>query len=184
MPFQLGMSLYIDHKFGSDQLIGIMHKLAICESQKETVDYKYTYIDATNSSQASSMAVLEKQVEQHIGDNMDHDLITLEGKAGFHGMGLIKVITPENTNKTEIDENRKMRRNTIIKNAILSNMEGLQDYRPNQANALSETRLVKFEELQGKIPEARVNTQQAVIDWYFGWIEGKSLHPNFFGIYA
>ena len=41
------------------------------------------------------MAVLDKQIEQHIGDNMDHDLITLDGKSGFHAMGLIKVTTPK-----------------------------------------------------------------------------------------
>ena len=56
MPFHLGMSLYIDHKFGSDQLINIMHRLGICESQKETTEYKYTYIDSTNVPHASSMA--------------------------------------------------------------------------------------------------------------------------------
>ena len=68
MPFQLGMSLYLDHKFGSDQLINIMHKIGICERQKETTDYKYTYIDSTNNTHAASMAVLEKHIEQHIGD--------------------------------------------------------------------------------------------------------------------
>ena len=110
MPFQLGMSLYLDHKFGSDQLINIMHNIGICESPKETTDYQYTYIDSTNNTHAASMAVLEKQIEQHIGDNMDHDLITLDGKLGFHAMGLIKVTTPENDNQLEIDENRKMQR--------------------------------------------------------------------------
>ena len=40
MPFQLGMSLYLDRKFGSNQLIDIMHRLGICESVKETSDYK------------------------------------------------------------------------------------------------------------------------------------------------
>ena len=53
------------------------------------------YIDSTNTTNAASMAVLEKQVEQHIGDNMDHDLITLDGQLGFHAMGQIKVTTPK-----------------------------------------------------------------------------------------
>ena len=107
MPFQLGMSLYLDHKFGSDKLINNMHKIGMCESPKETMDYKYTYIYSTNNTQAASVAVLEEQIEQHIGDKMDHDLITLDGKSGFHAMGLIKVTTPENACQLKFDENRK-----------------------------------------------------------------------------
>ena len=130
MPFQLGMSLYLDHKFGSDKLIDVMHRLGICESQKEIMNYKYTYIDSTNNTNAASMAVLDKQLEQHIGDNIDHDLITLDGKSGFHAMGHIKVTTPENANQIEVDENRKLQRKPIMKSDTLSTMEGLQNYVP------------------------------------------------------
>lgn len=86
MPLQLGMSLYIDHKFGSGQLIDVMHRLGICEIQKETMDYKHMYIDSTNNTRSASTTVIEKQIEQHIGDNMDHGLI-LRGKIRFscHG---------------------------------------------------------------------------------------------------
>ena len=181
MPFQLGMSLYLDHKFGSDQLINIMHKIGICESPKETTDYKYTYIDSTNNTHAASMAVLEMQIEQHIGDNMDHDLITLDGKSGFHAMGLIKVTTPENANQLEIDENRKMQRKKIMKNEILSNMEGLQHYVSQPTNALHETKLTKYEQLLQKVPKRSIPIEVAVGDWYNGWIEGRSVHPNFMG---
>ena len=181
MPFQLGMSLYLDHKFSSDQLINIMHNIGICESQKETTDYKYTYIDSTNNTHAASMAVLEKQIEQHIGGNMDHDLITLDGKSGFHAMGLIKVTTPENANQLEIDENRKMQRKKIVKNEILSNMEGLQHYVSQPTNALLETKLTKYEQVLQKVPERSIAIEVAVGDWYNGWIEGRSVHPNFMG---
>lgn len=181
MPFQLGMSLYLDHKFGSDQLIDIMHRLGVCESNKETADYKYTYIDSTNNGGAESMAVLEKQIEQHVGDNMDHDLITLDGKSGFHAMGQIKVTTPENANQLEIDENRKMVRKPIVKKEVLSNMEGLQQYVRQRTNALLDIKLMKYEELVHKVPERSIPVEAAVQDWYNGWIEGKTLHPNFMG---
>jgi hypothetical protein len=181
MPFLLGMSLYLDHKYGSDQLINIMHKIGICESSKETTDYKYTYIDSTNDAHAASMAVLEEQIEQHIGDNMDHDLITLDGKSGFHAMGLIKVTTPENANQLEIDENRKMQRKKIVKNETLSNMEGLQHYVSQPTNALLETKLMKYEQLLQKVPERSIPIDVAVGDWYNGWVEGRSAHSNFMG---
>lgn len=85
----------LDHKLGLDQLINIMHRLGICESLKDTIDYKYTYTDSTNSTHAATMAVLGKQTEQHIG-NMGYDLITLDGKSGFHAVELIRLTTPEN----------------------------------------------------------------------------------------
>lgn len=180
MPFQLGMSLYLDHKFGSDQLIDIMHRLGICESQKETVDYKYTYIDLTNT-QVDAMEVLENQIEQHVGDNMDHDLITLDGKVGFHVMGQIKVTTPNNANQQEVEENREMQRKPIVKAEVLANMQGLEHYVPQQRNALLETKLIKYEDLICKVPDRSIPVETAVKEWHNGWIEGKTLHPNFMG---
>ena len=54
------------------------------------MDYKNTYIECTNSAQAASAAVREEQIEQHVGDNIDYDLITLDGKSSFHAMALAK----------------------------------------------------------------------------------------------
>ena len=129
------------------------------------------------------MAVLEKQIEQHIGDNTDHDLLTLDGKSGFHAMGLIKVTTPKNANQLEIDENRKMQRKKIVKKEILSNMEGQQHYVSQPTNALLETKLKEYEQLLQKIPERSIPIDVAVKDWYNGWVEGRSVHP-IYGVYA
>ena len=169
------------YKFGSDKLINIMHKIGMCESPKETMDYKYTYIDSTNNTQAPSVAVLEQQIEQHIGDNMDHDLITLDGKSGFHAMGLIKVTTPENASQLKIDENRKLQRKKIVKSEILSCMEGLQHYVSQPTNTLLETKLLKYEQLLQKVPEKSIPIDVAISGWYNGWVEERLLHPNFMG---
>lgn len=96
-------------------------------------------------------------------------------------MGQIKVTTPENANQIEIDENRKLQRKPIVKSDTLSNMEGLQNYVPQQTNALLDTKLIKYEELQHKIPERSISTDASVLDWYNGWIEGRPVHPNFMG---
>ena len=122
--------------------------------------------DSTNNTHAASMAVLEKQIEQHIGDDMDHGLMTLDGKSGFHAMGLIKVTTPKNNaNQLEIDENRMMQREKIVKNEILSNMEGLQHY---VSQPVLETKLTKYEQLLQKVPERSIPIDVAVKDWYNG----------------
>ena len=112
---------------------------------------------------------------------MDHDLITIDGKSGFHAMGQIKVTTPENSNQLEIDENKKMQRKPIVKTETLSNIEGLDHYVPQRTNALLGTKLIQYDELLHKVPESSIQIDLAVQDWYNGWIEGKTIHPNFMG---
>ena len=60
IPFPLGRSLYLDHKFSSNLLINVMHRFGICESQKKTADYKYANTDPTNNCQEASMATRER----------------------------------------------------------------------------------------------------------------------------
>ena len=182
MPFQLGMSLYLDHKFGSNQLIDIMHRLGICESVKETSDYKYTLTESTNGKESENfMQTFDKQICQFVGDNIDHDLITLEGKSGFHGMGLIKITTPENQNTFDLDQSSKLERKMLNKNEILSKMEGLEDYQKKKHNALLDVTFTSYKDLLQCVPEKAIHTEEAQIDWYNGWIGGRSLHPNFMG---
>ena len=69
----------------------------------------------------------------------------------------------------------------IAKNDILSNMESLQHYVSQPTNALLETKLTKYEQLLQKVPERSIPIEVAVGDWYNGWIEGRSVHPNFMG---
>ena len=33
---------------------------------------------------------------QHVADNVDHNLCTLDGKNTFHGMGIIRIATTKN----------------------------------------------------------------------------------------
>ena len=158
-----------------------MHILGICEDQKETVNYKYTYIDSSKYTSAASLACLENQIEQHVGDNIDHDLITIDGKSGFHAMGMIKITTPANLNHIAIDENRKLQRKTISKTAILSNMEGCEQFVPAKKNALQNAALIPYAQLLNKIPVKSLPQNDTVHDWYKGWIEGRTLHPNLMG---
>ena len=61
-------------------------------------------------------------------------------------------------------------------------MEGLQHYVSQSTNALLETKLIKYEKLLQTVPERSIPIEVAVGDWYNGWIEGISVHPNFMGL--
>ena len=61
-------------------------------------------------------------------------------------------------------------------------MVGLQHYVSQPTNALLETKLIKYEKLLQTVPERSIPTEVAVGDWYNGWIEGISVHPNFMGL--
>ena len=45
---------------------------------------------------SNSVLKLDKDsVVQHVADNADHNLCTLDGKGTFHGMAIIAAITPQ-----------------------------------------------------------------------------------------
>ena len=99
-------------------------------------------------------------------------------------MGQIKVTTPENANQIEVDENRKLQRKPIVKSDTLSNMEDLQNYVPQRTNALLDTELIKYEELQHKIPERSIPTDASVIDWYPWMGRRKNRSSQLPGVHA
>ena len=49
-----------------------------------------------------------------------------------------------------------MQRGKIVKNEILSNMEGLQHYVTQPTNAVLETKLIKYEQLLQQVPERSI----------------------------
>ena len=91
-PVQIGMASQLHHHFSSRFLIVTLHNLGFCSSYSEVKKFE--------RCAAVNQALLEKSEEkahffQYVGDNVDHDVATIDGMNTFHGMGLIEVSTPE-----------------------------------------------------------------------------------------
>ena len=144
MPSQLGLTIQLDHMFGSKWLIDRIHHLGYSESYVELHRYKYCYLnmkngcssmdqdtiitdedgrDVVEDKEAEVDAVLsaeqpeeqeesadgmheenqqtsalfvpaESTVHQCVGDNIDLNMVSLQGNTAFHAMGMIRVTSP------------------------------------------------------------------------------------------
>lgn len=144
MPSHLGLTIQLDHKFGSKWLIERCHRLGYSESYAELHRYKYCYLSVKNGrsimdrdtvitdeveagaveiEEAEVDAVLspewaedqeesnddemdedpqtsalfvpdDRTVHQFVGDNIDLNIVSLNGNTAFHAMGIIKATCP------------------------------------------------------------------------------------------
>ena len=90
-PLQIGLALQFHHHFGSRFAVDTLHEYGFSCSYSEVMKYKRSAAVAqgTEIPGLSDMHHME-----FIADNVDHNIVTLDGKGTFHGMGIIAAITP------------------------------------------------------------------------------------------
>ena len=91
-PLLLGLALDIDLQHGSESLTNKLSHLGMCMSYDETVRYKQAVMMSQPLRSASS-ACFPTAFTQWVGDNVDHNVRTLDGHDTFHGLGVISVST-------------------------------------------------------------------------------------------
>lgn len=94
-PVQLGLAVQGHHMYRSRFLIDSLHEMGFCSSYGEVQRFES---NAANSV-APDTIISEKTnllgiTLQFAADNVDHNLLTLDGKGTFHGMGMIAALTP------------------------------------------------------------------------------------------
>ena len=92
-PEQIGLALQLHHHFSSRFLIETLHNLGFYSSSS-VVKKKFercTSVDQTLLEESEEKA----HIFQYVGDNVNHDIATIDGLNTFHGMGLVEVSTPE-----------------------------------------------------------------------------------------
>ena len=90
-PLQLALSVQLDHHFCSRFLIDTINALGYSSSYSEIQLFKRS---AAACKDDSFDEMVENQLVQHVADNVDHDICTLDGKFTFHGMGMLAAVTP------------------------------------------------------------------------------------------
>ena len=106
-PLMFGLAIEMDSVFGSKWLINELYKLGFCVSYDEVLKYKQTVLKATNVNNILSPS-LKGCFTQWVGDNIDHNIRTLDGKNTFHGMGVIAISTP--SSEIKLTEERHLER--------------------------------------------------------------------------
>ena len=90
-PILFGIGVSLDHMFGSRILLDMMSRLGFSISYDEVSRYKQSVVQSSNSDMPHSFA---HSFTQWSGDNVDHNIKTIDGTGTFHGMGIISMTTP------------------------------------------------------------------------------------------
>ncbi len=93
-PLQLGLAVQAHHMYRSQFLVDTLHGMGFASSYKEVLRFEKNAADSVASDMlADDIDVLDMALI-FAGDNVDHNILTIDGKGTFHGMGIIAAITP------------------------------------------------------------------------------------------
>ena len=83
--------MQLHHHFSSRFLIDSLNTYGFCCSYSEVQCFER---NASVCQGADIPNLTPDQVVQYVADNVDHNIITIDGRNTFHGMGMIATITP------------------------------------------------------------------------------------------
>ncbi len=92
-PLQSGIAVHMHYHFASRFLIDTLYELCFCSSYHET----HRFEQSASVDERTDIPEYEDGCVQYAGDNVDHDIRTLNGNDIFHGMGSIATVTPGTT---------------------------------------------------------------------------------------
>ena len=93
-PLQLGLAIQVHHHFRSRFLVDTLYKLTFCSSYSEVTRFES---NAACTRSDNMIGSIDGGVCVFAGDNVDHNVATLNGEGSFHGMGMIAAVTPANS---------------------------------------------------------------------------------------
>ena len=85
-PLQIGLGVQMHKLYGSRFLIDSLHNLVFCSSYSEVQRFERS---AAFHHGIHIEGINNESFLQHVADNVDHNLRTIDGLNTFHGMGII-----------------------------------------------------------------------------------------------
>ena len=92
-PLQLGVAVHMHHLYRSQFLIDSLSTMGFASSYPEVQRFDMNAACLLAPDVLGGDIVILGQSRLFAGDNVDHNIITLDGKGTFHGMGMIAAIT-------------------------------------------------------------------------------------------
>ena len=93
-PLQLGLCVQMHHLFRSRFLIDSLSAMGYCSSYSEVQTFENNAAAAIAPDMLGGDIDILEMALLFAADNVDHNIVTLDGKRTFHGMGMIAAITP------------------------------------------------------------------------------------------
>ena len=93
-PLQVGLGVQANHLHRSKLIVETISAMGFCCSYKEVVRFEKNAACCVAPDMLGLSADTEDTSVHFADDNVDHDIITIDGKGTFHGMGMIAALTP------------------------------------------------------------------------------------------
>ena len=90
-PILFGLGIELDLKMRSKWLVNHLSRLGFSITYDEIVRFRQCAMPSTN--EPPPLHLFPTSFTQWVGDNVDHNTATLDGRGTFHGMGLIAIST-------------------------------------------------------------------------------------------
>jgi hypothetical protein len=164
LPIPFGLSVELDNMFGSRWLIDEVSKLGFAVSYYELQKFKQAVLIHDDSIDATNRQ--KPEFTQWIGDNVDHNVCTIDGKNTFHGMGIISSSMRSSSLTIKIPRIKK-----LLKVGDITESKGipLLQYINEGRQALATVKLTKLKDL----PDSINRSKNADLIWQMGYFFKK-----------
>ena len=151
-PILFGLSVEIDHLFGSKWLLTQLNRLGFCLSVEEVLRFKQSVVVNENIDDLLKV-VSNGSFSQWSADNVDHNVRSIDGKGSLHGMGIIISTTGCNTEQFTVGLPPIPREKRLNSNDIAAeHMISIKEYAHPDVAGLSKLRFHKVKALTASQP--------------------------------
>ena len=94
-PLQIGLGVQAHHMYRSKFIVDTLSEMGFCASYGEVLRFE------KNAANCIAPDILGETIDPvnttvlFAADNVDHNILTIDGKGTFHGMGMIASVTPQ-----------------------------------------------------------------------------------------
>ena len=185
-PIPLALGVQVDHYIGSKTLIQELSRLGFSVSYDEVVRFKQSVLvslDADDDHNDRNAVLYPSAFTQWVGDNVDHNVVTLDGHGTFHGMGIISITVPMTTDiNLKQKAVRRILKRLPTSEVIANKGIAIVPYNRSASSGLQSVSLTALRQLQ--TPALLSHVMKLNLVWHSSWLFRDALrHPTNWGGY-
>jgi len=175
-PVLFGVGVEMDHMFGSKWLINELSHLGFSISYDEVVKYKQSVL-RTETPENLLCEYIPGTFTQWVADNVDHNLMSLDGQGSFHGMGIIAVSSPKDSASLQTTSRAIPKLSRITASEVITD-KGLKivQYMGHTKRTLSS--IIYKPVLHLQTPYILTPDVSSDLIWHAGWLGCKEDSPR------
>ena len=75
LPYQIGLAVQLDHRYGSKWMLDKLHRLGYTESYSETQNYKYCFLNERNRFVISDTSITLDSNLEEADNKIENDIV-------------------------------------------------------------------------------------------------------------